>query len=46
MQDSGRVEFAAGQDRVRSVITMASDPLREPDRDVVIRLRDAEFPDE
>lgn len=46
MQDSGLVHFAAGQDRVRTVVTMASDPLREPDREVVLRLRDAEFPDE
>jgi serine/threonine protein kinase len=46
MQEDGIVEFAAGQDRVRTMITMASDPLREPDRDVVLRLRDAEYPDE
>jgi hypothetical protein len=46
MQENGLVHFSPGQDRVRTVITMASDPLREPDREVVLRLRDAEFPDE
>jgi hypothetical protein len=46
MQDDGMVAFVAGQDRVRMMITMASDPLREPDRDVVLRLRDAEYPDD
>lgn len=46
IQDNGLIHFTPGQDRVRTLITMASDPLREPDREVVLRLRDAEFPDE
>ncbi|MDH4047656.1 MAG: protein kinase [Gammaproteobacteria bacterium] len=45
MQDNGQIRFAAGQSRARTMITMASDPLREPDRDVVLRVRDADYPD-
>jgi serine/threonine protein kinase len=45
MQDDGLVRFEPGQARVRTSITMASDPLREPDREVVLSLRDVEYPD-
>ncbi|HSD69545.1 MAG TPA: Calx-beta domain-containing protein, partial [Woeseiaceae bacterium] len=39
------VRFEPGQSRIRTTIAMASDPLREPDRDVVLQLRDADYPD-
>lgn len=45
VQDDGILRFEAGQSRARTTIMMASDPLREPDRDVVLRLRDVEYPD-
>lgn len=45
LQDDGLVRFEPGQSRIRTAIAMASDPLREPDRDVVLQLRDADYPD-
>jgi hypothetical protein len=45
LQDDGLVRFEPGQSRVRTAIVMASDPLREPDREVVLQLRDADHPD-
>jgi serine/threonine protein kinase len=45
LQDDGLVRFEAGQSRIRTTIALASDPLREPDRDVVLQLRDADHPD-
>ncbi len=45
LQDDGLVRFEPGQSRIRTTIAMASDPLREPDREVVLQLRDADFPD-
>jgi serine/threonine protein kinase len=45
LQDDGLVRFEPGQSRIRTTIAMASDPLREPDRDVALQLRDADYPD-
>lgn len=44
VENEGQVTFAAGQDRVRIVISMRSNPVREPDRDVVLQIRDASDP--
>ncbi len=45
LQDNGLVRFEPGQSRIRTKIALVSDPLREPDRDVVLELRDADNPD-
>ena len=38
--NNGLVTFDAGQPRVRTTISMTPDPLREPDRNVTLLLRD------
>jgi serine/threonine protein kinase len=38
--NDGEIYFSAGQERARLTISMRSNPVREPDRDVVLRLRD------
>jgi serine/threonine protein kinase len=38
--DDGIVEFSPGQNRARTTIAMQSDPLREPDRQVSLLVRD------
>ena len=38
----GLVTFKAGQSRVRTTISMPSDPLREPDRNVTIQIREVD----
>ncbi len=40
--NNGIVTFAAGQNRARTTISMSSDPLREPDRNVTIRVREVD----
>ncbi|MBT8078939.1 MAG: protein kinase [Gammaproteobacteria bacterium] len=40
--DNGVIAFAAGQARARTRISMRSDPLREPDRQVTLLLSDGE----
>jgi hypothetical protein len=40
--DNGVVQFVAGQTRARAVISMDSNPLREPDRVVTLLLRDGD----
>ncbi len=42
ISDGGVVRFAPGQDRARFTVSMTSDPLREPDRQVSLLVRDAE----
>jgi serine/threonine protein kinase len=43
LENEGRIYFAAGQTRSRTIISMTSDPLREPDREIVLRVRDADY---
>ena len=43
--DEGLLEFAAGQDRARTRLSMMSDPLREADRQVDLVIREADVPD-
>ena len=45
LSNSGMIHFPAGQARGRVTLTMASDPLREPDQQSTFRLREAEFVD-
>jgi hypothetical protein len=45
LQEDGLVQFESGEPRIRTTIAMASDPLREADREVVLQLRDADYPD-
>jgi len=45
LSNSGLIQFPSGQARGRISMTMASDPLREPDQQSTLRLRDAEFAD-
>ena len=40
--NDGLLEFAAGQSRARTTISMRSDSQREPDRQVTIRIREAD----
>jgi serine/threonine protein kinase len=44
IENDGQLEFAAGQERARISISMRSNPVREPDREVVLRVRDAASP--
>jgi len=44
VENDGQVIFAAGQDRTRLTISMRSNPVREPDRDVVLQIRDVANP--
>lgn len=41
VQDDGLVVFGPGQPRVRTMITMRSNPVRESDREVTLSIRDA-----
>ncbi len=43
--NAGRVEFMVGQSISRTTVTMRTDPLREADRQVILELQDANFPD-
>lgn len=45
LRDGGTVRFEPGQYRIRTTIAMSPDPLREPDREVALQLRDADYPD-
>lgn len=45
LSNSGLIHFPAGQSRGRVTLTMASDPLREPDQQSTLRLREADFAD-
>ena len=45
LSNSGLIHFPAGQARGRVSLTMASDPMREPDQQSTLRLRDAEIVD-
>ena len=40
IENGGVVSFAAGQERARTTISMAQDPLREPDRTVTLSFAD------
>lgn len=44
VENDGQVAFAAGQNRARLTISMRSNPVREADREVVLRIRDAAIP--
>ena len=44
VENSGQVEFAAGQERARLTISQRSNPVREPDREVVLQIRDLAEP--
>lgn len=39
LENDGRIEFSAGQNRARITIPVRSNPVREPDRDVVLVIR-------
>lgn len=41
VQNNGMLLFERGQPRARTTVTMRSDPVREPDRDVTLTIRDA-----
>lgn len=43
--NDGLIVFPVGQSRARVIITMVSDPLREPDQEVTLAVRDAVFTD-
>jgi serine/threonine protein kinase len=43
--DNGIIDFPSGQHRARLTIAMASDPLREPDYQVTLVVRDVAFSD-
>ena len=45
ISNNGLIVFPAGQHRARVTITMASDPLREPDRETTLVVRDADYAD-
>lgn len=45
ISNDGLIVFAVGQHRARVTITMVSDPLREPDHETTLVLRDAIFAD-
>ena len=45
ISNGGLLEFPAGQHKARISITMTSDPLREPDRDVRLVVRDVDYSD-
>jgi serine/threonine protein kinase len=40
--DNGFVEFPVGQDRARIALVMANDPVREPDQQSTLRIREAD----
>ena len=40
LSDNGIVEFPVGQDRARVTLSMASDPLREADQQITLRVRE------
>lgn len=44
VENDGQVEFAAGQERARLTISQRSNPVREPDREVVLQVRDLANP--
>ena len=44
VENDGQVTFAAGEDRARLTIAMRSNPVREPDRDVVLQIHDVANP--
>lgn len=46
VSNDGMLEFAAGEDFARARISVIQDPLREPDRDVRLLVRDLAQPDE
>lgn len=45
LSNDGMLEFAAGEDVARLRVSMISDPLREPDRDTTLVVRDYSEPD-
>jgi len=45
LSDDGMLEFAAGYDVARLQISMTPDPLREPDREITLLIRDFAEPD-
>jgi len=44
VENDGLIEFAAGQERARLSISLRSNPVREPDREVVLRIQDTANP--
>lgn len=44
LSDDGIVELPVGQDRARVTLSMASDPLREADQTITLRVREAGTP--
>jgi hypothetical protein len=45
LSDNGLIDFPSGQHRTRITIAMASDPLREPDYQVTLVVRDVAYSD-
>jgi serine/threonine protein kinase len=45
VENDGQVIFVAGQQRARLTISMRSNPVREPDREVVLQVRDVASPE-
>jgi len=44
VENDGQLEFAAGQERTRLTISLRSNPVREPDRELVLRFQDVANP--
>jgi serine/threonine protein kinase len=44
VENNGQVDFAAGQERARFTISQRSNPVREPDREVVLRIQNVTNP--
>lgn len=44
VENDGQLEFSAGQERARLTVSLRSNPVREPDREVVLRIQDSANP--
>jgi len=45
VENDGQISFAVGQDRARLTISMRSNPVREPDREVELQIHEVANPD-